>query len=298
MKFLLPSLCMFATLTVYGQRTCTHLAVQDVFFTAPPSNRHFASTKSSFQAKKMISGDFTEAKALKLLFGNYGRYTDCDDTRLCAKWRLTKGEVESAELGEAFFASNDWTVYTRAVMAKTFVQDGRERFILIMQTSPPQYGCHACAPVMGAATFSKVANDWQLENQTKLITRIGSFGQIPAGQLVKIGPDKYGVLFQLGDMHQGVSNECLILIAELRNAIKTILPATELGEDNGGFCGKETGPCYSYRSRFEFVPRRVPDYFNFVIRTKGTKQNERGSIVQVHDIRTYVFSNDRYSLRK
>jgi hypothetical protein len=261
--------------------------------------------------KKMISGDLSEGKALKLVYGNYGIYKEYDDKKKCAKWKLTKDEMEKFGFSDQDFSqSKERIVYTSSVMTKSYVETGHERFILVTQTVPAQYGCHACSPAMGGATFTRIADGWQLDSETKFTTRTGSNGEIPKGAVIKVGPDKNGVLFKLGDMHQGVGNEYMVLVAEVDDHIAELL-SIGLGEDNGGGgsdagtdgsqsdCGPfGTDPCYSYTSKIEFVPGDNPDYFDLRIKTAGTELNKKDRLIKVNQLKTYVFSDSKYVLQK
>src|SRR5260370_39315854 len=78
---------------------------------------------------KMIDGDFTVGKALKLLYGNYAYYKEYDGKNNSAKWRVTPEQFKETGINEGFFQA-DRTVYTGAVMPKSFIEAGRERCFL------------------------------------------------------------------------------------------------------------------------------------------------------------------------
>lgn len=117
-------------------------------------------------------------------------------------------------LGQAFVE----TVDIRVTLSEPFQQGGIEKYILITETAPPEpnYTCHLYAPVIGGAIFSKVGNKWQLDVEQKYIKKMGIYGSAPKGKLIKIGPDKYGVLFHEEDAHADTGEiENAVLFTEI-----------------------------------------------------------------------------------
>jgi serine/threonine protein kinase len=254
-------------------------------------------------AKPSFSGDFNAGKALELIYGNY------DVKKKYAKWKLTAADVKKLGLNSSFsFVGN---VYTSALVAQGYVQNGEQKYVVITQTVPPRYDCHACGPIVGGATFSKPGNDWQLDTDTRYVTTMGGFGNAPKGKLTKIGPERYGVVFYDGSTGQGTTEEAMILIADVDGALRELITVSEFSGDNSGAdCGGPRdptnadassifgGPCYRYSSKPEFEPGANPEYFDLKVTTIGTKLDNADKPRRVNAVKKYSFNQGKYTLVK
>ncbi len=240
---------------------------------------------SEVLSKKRFSGDFDVRKALELVYGSY------DYQKKYTKWKLTKEDLKSNNGSVTFDAG---TVYTGPNLAQSFVQGGVQRFILTTETVPARYDCHACAPLIGAATFSQQGDGWQLDAVTKAISTMGSFGSGPKGKLIKIGADRYGVVFHDGGMNQGISGEAVVIIAEVGESLREILTISEYGGDNSGACGEELAACWKYSSKMDFEPGPNPDYYDIKVTTSGTREDDNGNVRQANALKKYTFVDGKY----
>jgi len=242
--------------------------------------------------KKFFTGEFDTGKALELIYGSY------DSQKKYSKWKVTKEDIQSLPSEDRSTGIQPGTGYTAANFAKPFTQAGVARFFVITETVPAHYDCHACAPIIGGATFSKQGDAWQLDTLTKEVSTMGSWGSAPEGKLIKIGPERYGVVFQPGYTGQGITSESAVVIAETTENVREVLVVDEYGADNSGTCGEGLAPCYSFSSKLEFVAGSNPEFYDARVTTTGTKEDKDGNVRRANAVKKYTFANGKYMLAK
>jgi len=242
--------------------------------------------------KKFFTGEFDTGKALELIYGSY------DSQKKYSKWKLTKEDIQSLPSEDRSTGIQPGTVYTAANFAKPFTQAGVARFFVITETVPAHYDCHACAPIIGGATFSKQGDAWQLDTLTKEVSTMGSWGSAPEGKLIKIGPERYGVVFQPGYTGQGITSESAVVVAETTGNVRVVLVVDEYGADNSGTCGEGLATCYSFSSKLEFVAGSNPEFYDARVTTTGTKEDKDGNVRRANALKKYTFAKGEYMLAK
>lgn len=234
-----------------------------------------------------LEGEFDAAKALRAVYGTY----NAEQKR--AQWKPTK-----EELNRFSFYNNIQTLYSRAYFTKPFQQNGVERYFVITRTAPAKADCEDCVPVLGGAVFTKNGEEWALDAQSKMITRTGSHGELSAGRLVKLGANKYGVLFHWKAISEGVAEEGDMLITETKSGLKEVFSMIT-GGDNKKHCDEigayaDEGACWAYRSKLEFVPNASSSFYDLRISSEGTKQVEDNDIIPVRETKRFVYSETGY----
>jgi serine/threonine protein kinase len=265
-------------------------AVPDQPSTAAPSSTDHPTTPkpADVPAKKSFSGEFDTGKALELIYGSY------DSQKKYSKWKITREDIQSLPSEDRSTGIQPGTVYTAANFAKSFTQAGVPRFFVITETVPAHYDCHACAPIIGGATFSKQGDAWQLDTVTKEVSTMGSWGSAPEGKLIKIGPERYGVVFQPGYTGQGITSESAVVIAETTENVREVLVVDQYSADNGGTCGEGLATCYSFSSKLEFVAGSNPEFYDARVTTTGTKEDKDGNVRRANAVRKFTFANGKY----
>ncbi|MGD2151197.1 MAG: hypothetical protein PVF99_11355, partial [Desulfobacterales bacterium] len=85
----------------------------------------------------------------------------------------------------------------------SFYKDGiQKRFI---QISINGESCHFCPGLIGAVIFSERNGRWEVEFEDETFAKFGCYGVPPEAKLIKIGSDRYGLLFQWMRNAQGGS---------------------------------------------------------------------------------------------
>lgn len=259
---------------------------------------------SSEPPKRMILGDFDSGKALELIYGNF------DPKKKYAKWIVTKEEAENLQkLGSGISG----TVFTSSASAQKYqyTEGGIQKLLFITATAPPRFDCHACAPLVGGGLFSKTNDGWQLDSETKYITTMGSYGSIPTGKLVPIGPDRQGIVFHQGYLAQGIQGEGVVIIGYTNATLRELISINEYGGNNEGAGCRDTSggsgdsgagsdtsefsmPCYSYSSKIDFKAGANPDYYDLVVVTTGTRLGDDDKIHRANATKRYTFTPDGY----
>lgn len=252
---------------------------------ATPSPTSQATTNPNSN-EKIIQGDFSEKKALEFLFDNY------DETQKEANWIPTKEDLAKADEDSPLREAKEF--YIKTILISSFQQVGVDKQLLITAAAPPEHTCHICAPIIGAFVFKKTADGWEIETKQKYVTELGVYGTAPDAKLIQIGKNAYGALFEAGDTGQGYTTESAILIAKIDDDFKEIL-SVETGGDNSGTCGDDLGPCWKFSSKYEFVPGKNENFFDFKISTTGTKGgDEGGTIVPADEEKIFNFNGKEY----
>lgn len=90
---------------------------------------------------------------------------------------------------------------------------GDKETLVVYCSAPPDYECHACAPMVGIAHFTYDNGAWNVTANQPNITEIGSYGKVAPNDVVSLGPHAWGVAFYPDYMAQGYYNQHLVLIA-------------------------------------------------------------------------------------
>jgi hypothetical protein len=237
-----------------------------------------------------LEGDFDNTKAMRAIYGSY----NADLKR--AQWKPSK-----AELDRFNFYDNIKTVYSRVLFSKQFQQNGTERIFVLTRNVPPKEECEDCVPVIGGAAFTKVGQEWQMSAPNKAITRTGTIGDLSAGKIVKLGNERYGVLFQWRTVNQGVTEEGHLLIAETKEGLKEVFSMVT-GGNNKIYC-EEKGlyqddpACWSFSSQVDFVQVTNSDLYDLRVSSQGNKQIAENEIVPVRETKRFYFTDAGYRPR-
>lgn len=158
-------------------------------------------------------------------------------------------------------------------------------------------GSHNCGAILRGAILVQQGLTWQIESAAKKIIEVGVYGEPPAGKLIQVGTDNYGVLFEGGDIHQGYTTSYAFLIMPVGDTLQEVFSFTT-GQDNSGTCDNETTElpnCYSYEATLKFVAGQNPDYFDIHAVTAGTQADEKGFVVPVNDTQRFTFTGKKYA---
>ncbi len=226
--------------------------------------------------KKTLTGEITEDKAMKLVFGNY------DDEEEVSAWKPSAADITQLKID-----SGAKDVFSSILLAKPMHEGNFDKYILLTGTVPKDYTCHACPATISGFLFSKTGGGWQLDAEQKFIARLGEYGEGPATELVRIGPDKYGVLFR--PLYTGTYQEEGMILFEVTDSGLTealSLPATS-GQ------GGDNKP-YKYSSKLNFVQGKNSSYYDIKISTTGSRKGSDGKVTSVDETKTYIFNGKKY----
>jgi hypothetical protein len=232
-------------------------------------------TPSVMSPIRTIAGEFSGKKALELLYGETAVIND-------------DSGVVYVECQSAFLAKLEEPLSTtvRINLVAQYRQNDTDKYVIITAASPSdsQMHCHACPAVIGGAVFFRAGNTWQIEVEQEYITSIGSFAFAPPGELVRIGPDEYGILFRDSYVGQGYYTNWFYIIAVVEGYFTRVLTlATAAGPV---FDDRDTA---SYSSEIEFIQGEDSTYYDMRVVTNGTKF-EGGEIVYFEEEKIFEFS--------
>ncbi len=186
---------------------------------------------------QVITGDFDSGRALELLYGSYN-----------PQGQFSEWQPDSDELQQFEFPSETPTLYTSVNLTEKFEQDGTERYLMLTETVPPDYTCHACPPAIGGTLFSKHGDGWRIDSSTHYINQYGEYGTGPTAELVQFVPGRYIVF--LTPLYTGTFQEkSLVLVAEVGGTLKEILSI-----DSFAGQGETDGNAWEYNSQWQFIP--------------------------------------------
>ena len=154
------------------------------------------------------------------------------------------------------------------------VPSDNSTLFLLVCTKPfeTDYGCIACAPLLGAQLWRKQGNSWCLLAEDRAITFMGGIGDLTYEdvKVVKVGPEKWGVLFE-DDVGRGGTNPIVTTLL-LPSGEGFIMAFHEVTGD--GYQGDETS-YFRYTPKIYFIPGQNLDYFDLRVVTSGTNRDMR-----------------------
>lgn len=210
---------------------------------------------------------------------------------------LTPRQALAAMYGNEAFAIYDteallpapvaeYTTTVRINVIACYWEDYEDKCIVI--TDGAYNTCHLCQADIGGAIFRIVNNSWRLSVFQRNIISLGSFGYVPKGELIRIGPNKYAVLLRSGWAGQGYEGESVTIIAEIEGSLRIIasFPVSELQESfaEGGTIFFDWG----YGSKIDFILGENPNFYNIVITQYGI--NRQGD--KFKSVIFYTFSEE------
>jgi hypothetical protein len=146
-------------------------------------------------------------------------------------------------------------------------------------------------PSIDGAIFDRTATGWKLHSFHSDITKIGSYGIAPNGELIQIGNGKQAVLFKTTYANQGYTTDCLVIIAETENGLGVVFKLTSADKYMTVENQKDVTK-WEWNSSLEFQPVTSNDeYYQLVVTYYGTDENGK-----THPLQIYRFSGTEYSL--
>jgi hypothetical protein len=253
------------------------------------------STKSETGIRQYIEGNFTVPAAMEVIFGLYDLNIEC------SKWVCKPHEAKRF----ASKSAGKGLLHTRA--AGTFpieTATGKKMLLLTETLSREKEGweaCHACAPILGAAMFQQIDGDWFIEALQKDLGEMGSWGQLPANKLVKIGPDMYGVLFNEGYTAQGITEAGISIVGMVDGEFQLLITENTSYSNEGMFADSKTEPkAFSYDSEISFQDKEPGKPYYLTILRKGRRPKDgrdgSGPVQDFSETMTYKIDKGKYVL--
>ena len=219
-----------------------------------------------------IKGEFNVRKALEVMYGS-------EATSITDDAAIIPAPIP------------DYATTVRVSLAAAYQENGVAKHLVITDSSFDT--CHACQAVIDGAIFSATAEGWRLETLSKGIVKIGSFGYASRGQLVQIGPDKFGALLVSEYAGQGYQSSTTVILTNIGKGLEVIFNVlTTESEDQPYLCQQMKICKWGYDSRLIFVEKEGASFYNIQLVVQGTDRDGRS----LHKTRTYVFFGTQYVL--
>ncbi|MEK6698491.1 MAG: hypothetical protein AABZ10_05535 [Nitrospirota bacterium] len=184
---------------------------------------------------------------------------------------------------------DDWPLQTIP-----FKQGNVARLYFFTQRAD-QGECMTCGATVGAAVMTKVANGWRVDAVARNFLVEGAHGYGHGGELVKIGTERFGVLFETGGGNRGYYAGAKDLVYEHQGKLKVLSVYDTSGNNTGACIEKEK--CYSFDSTISFLPASAREFFDIQVVTKGTDSERLGDgIIKINRTRRYMFNRVVYAL--
>lgn len=257
------------------------------------------------QSPVSFTGEFTEYQALEAVFGRFNSDKQgfkWSPNELCSRDKLMQSVPEGEDGGhiDSFMtnlAHPENKNVARSHSISKFRVDGSDYVYFVFQTETSW--CIGCPALVGASKWGRSGDKWTLMSAERCLAPLGAMGSYEGKELlVRLGPQRYGVL-----LHNDFNDrQDSLILAEgptgsLRVAFSRI---TGNGNTRGPSSCAEvelTGrkvPCWKYESTLRFEPGHNPDYYNLIVRKRGTVLEGEDTVSPVDDEETYSFVDGIY----
>lgn len=208
-----------------------------------------------------LTGVFTPARAMKLLYGSY------DNSQAISHW--TPKSTNSYPRG--------WpgTVDVGVLLDAPFVESGLSNRLFVTWAIPREgfqgdFSCHSCGVLLGFALFTKTSHAWRVDASDLQFGEYGEFGDPPSVSLQPVGPSQFGILIPSSFGSGGeITDSITLIVPENGKFLKAFNSqiANSWYEDG---CSGEVKPamidyCVAYDGDFDFVPDSHSDYYDLVL---------------------------------
>jgi len=199
-----------------------------------------------------------------------------------------------------------WT--TKPWFAFDFVYRRKNYYVVFIQSltfHDKDFDCHACRPVIGAATYIERPSGWQmLKMQTDHLKGIGTWGIAQRPQdtfTLTLSPQVIAIATAFGDGGQGYWNSGVDLLAFNGQAWAYRGYIDQHG-DNSGTCDEpntpdpmDLGPCFEFNGDVRVTSHTSHGLSDILVKMHGTDYGPHGHMVPAVD-HVYKFNGKMYEL--
>jgi hypothetical protein len=186
------------------------------------------------------------------------------------------------------------------------VSGGPRTYVVMSAVPQPsatgKYDCHACAPDIGVGIFVYANSSWRAESSSPSVASLGAWGGPPDADLVRIGPNLYGVRLTAGDMHQGDVTTFSELLAASGKSVSVIWKIMEREDNTGDYdsTGQSgTSDRSDFRSTYTFIPAApATDHYQIEVVSRGWGYGLDDSFGSQNWNAIYRFKDGSYQLVK
>lgn len=257
------------------------------------------------QGPVSFTGEFTEHQALEAIFGRFDpdrQGFKWSPKELCARDTLMQSVPDGEDGGHiGSFMSNlvhpENKNVARGHSISKFQVDGSDFVYFVFQTETSW--CIGCPALVGASKWGRSGDKWTLVSAEKCLAPLGAMGAYDGKELlVKLGPQRYGILLR----HDFNDWQESLIIAEAPTGSLRVAFAKITGDGNTQgpsscaevkLMGRDL-PCWKYESTLRFEPGHNPDYYNLIVRRRGTLIEGENELSPIDAEETYSFVDGVY----
>lgn len=136
---------------------------------------------------------------------------------------------------------------------------------------------HAQTATISIYVFQRSGSRWTIEKRAEEAIDEGHDGEAPPVQLVKLGPERFGLWFFGFDLHQGYASRSAFIVTLSETRIREVV-RLNLGEDNAGTCSDDPKErvdgihaCWSYEGKMAFIAATGAEYYTLRVSYSGTE---------------------------
>jgi len=194
---------------------------------------------------------------MTMFYGNFDSATRASSVSLPGELTGDSGRALMAAkpLYRAFAEEGEFFLVTYAVP----VRDGK----------PDSFSCHACAPILGVAVFTRKPTGWILTQSNRTVTNAGVYGKPPSKvKLIRIGPNHHAV--QVEDTDDGGQRTTVLLVLVPWHDTVTLALERIMADDDKGMCDPKGLPCYSNHRSLKMLSSPASNYYDLELSLTGT----------------------------
>ena len=209
------------------------------------------------------------------------------DTAMLAIFGVYNGRQQGVLLPEkntAQWNMKEADTLATALLVATYAEAGKQKGVLAIQRQQILDGVveqsHATGAMISVYIFAYNGKQWIFEKGKKEVVESGAHGEAPGGSLIRLGKDKYGLLFNGGDVHQGYTNDYAFIIS-LSGPKPVKVLNLSMGESNSGTCSDVveeqegmTHACWESVSKLSFLQNGSDEYYTLKLSTASNKPGD------------------------
>jgi hypothetical protein len=255
-------------------------------------NLPIASGQDSSRSGPRLTGAFTPARAMKLVYGSY------DDWQGLSVWQPNR-----AKLYPKYWPDS---VQVRVLLDAPYIESGIPKHLLVTWALPEQksegeFTCHSCGVLIGLTLFGKNQNEWQVEASDSQFAVYGSFGIAPTIHLQPIGPDHFALMMPWDFGGMGENDEYITVIVRkgtgFSEAFNVQTAQSWEHETWNGRCSDAKSAdkfCVAYDGGVEFSKRSDSEYYDILL-IKRVYRSLFAKVPEGTTISTYRFDGSKYN---
>lgn len=270
------------------------------------AKEYLLSSKITLSGKsyQITPKDMNVERAMFLLFGNF------DAASKRSVWRYIYASQQDKEYNDAdkpdvelvlqrkfdlesIYVFSNYKMYATPVFSKSFQENGLSKFLIVAGSVKDSEGERE-AFNMSMASFVQKNGVWKLESLNRNLDYRNSWDSLKKTSLIKIGKDKYAVLFEGYQSGAAIEVITSYYVGRVDGAIKNIFTVANL--DVVLTFGAEDIH-RALESKVEYLPTADSEYFNIKVTTTGQKAVKIGKrfvMKPCNEVNLYKFIDGSY----